>query len=840
MKADNNGRTRRYCANCGAKASLANAFCGSCGAPFASEADSSVPTRRMAGPLRERVGIYPLPSTRLPDLGRNALLGLLLALACAGLLVAALYALLALRGAFSDSSTPSTLGLALFALLHGSSATVEVPPIPALLGLGGSLQLGLPVTSFVLLPFIVSLLLGRLLARRAQTATVFVLGAALAYALVVALLTAFGAVSGDAGGATVRFVPDPLSAALRGFLWVGLGTMLGTAAAHGPFLSTRPRQVLRGALWAVGTSVVLTVLLAIVAGILQQGLGASAPQATGAPSQVISSESALGDGLAGVGALFALLPAWLGTLWLLAHGVPVGFQNAPDLSGLPLIGEALADIPLRVSLAAEWPWGVAWRLLLMAPVVGLVLGGRVAARGAPRADRWWQGALAGAVYAAITFLVALLVGLKAGVTLAGAASLQASFGASLAWLLLVLPAGAALGAAGSLLTGDETAPVPRPRRTFVVTSVAGVLILAASLPVALAASSPGSIVPTSSAPFGELIAEQSPADTPSEATSQEDASPTTKQTSKDTIPEAPVTQNASPAPAFDTILPTLRQTTTAPIMLPAELPGELENVAVDADRGGGEYGILFLSRPTDNVLESYVRANVVGTLTASPEPRDTAKEYVGVTSTETVELPDGTEATLRYMDPSLEGYNQGPFWEAEFENLGHTYTLGIFLDDPSGEIAKRILSSIVLMPGSGADDTGSDYTASDDLQAGAEEAAGDYYRAAGIEDWTYTYENLDSETQSLFAKDEWFLKNQWFRSKEPVIYNILSVEPQDTSGDPIAEASVQITGEDGSSSIRTTYFVLENGTWKHRFGEEETGLFMPGVPFDEFVLAQGG
>ena len=61
----------------------------------------------------------------------------------------------------------------------------------------------------------------------------FVLAATAAYALLVAVLAAFGTASGDAGGATVRFAPDPLSAALRGSLWIGLGAMLGAAAALG-------------------------------------------------------------------------------------------------------------------------------------------------------------------------------------------------------------------------------------------------------------------------------------------------------------------------------------------------------------------------------------------------------------------------------------------------------------------------------------------------------------------------------------------------------------------------------------------------------------------------------
>jgi hypothetical protein len=178
-------------------------------------------------------------------------------------LVAALYALLAVRGVFSGPTVPGTIGLALFAQMHGGTAAVDVPPIPALLGLGGSLQLGLPITSFALLPFLASLLAARFVAHRARTASLFVLAAAVAYALVVAALAIIGAASSGSGAVTVRFAPDPLSVALRGFLWVGLGAMLGAAASRGPLLPAWARQVLRGALWAVGISLAVVLVLAV-------------------------------------------------------------------------------------------------------------------------------------------------------------------------------------------------------------------------------------------------------------------------------------------------------------------------------------------------------------------------------------------------------------------------------------------------------------------------------------------------------------------------------------------------------------------------------------------------
>lgn len=125
------------------------------------------------------------------------------------------------------------------------------------------------------------------------------------------------------------------------------------------------------------------------------------------------------------------------------------------------------------------------------------------------------------------------------------------------------------------------------------------------------------------------------------------------------------------------------------------------------------------------------------------------------------------------------------------------------------------------------------------IEAEVEEAAGDYYRAAGVEDWAYTYENLDEETQSGFTEEEWFQKNQWFADNGEVIYNIESVRRTGTSSEYWG-VTLRLTYEDGSSSTRETYFVYEDGEWKHRFGEEENDLFMPDATFGEFVEAQGG
>lgn len=98
----------------------------------------------------------------------------------------------------------------------------------------------------------------------------------------------------------------------------------------------------------------------------------------------------------------------------------------------------------------------------------------------------------------------------------------------------------------------------------------------------------------------------------------------------------------------------------------------------------------------------------------------------------------------------------------------------------------------------------------------------DYYRAADAEDWAYTYSLLlDSETQSRFTRKEWFLKNQWFADNGSVVYYIESAERLGTSSGVVVEVTLRLTYEDGSSSTRKTYFVLEDGEWKHAFGQEE-------------------
>ena len=138
---------------------------------------------------------------------------------------------------------------------------------------------------------------------------------------------------------------------------------------------------------------------------------------------------------------------------------------------------------------------------------------------------------------------------------------------------------------------------------------------------------------------------------------------------------------------------------------------------------------------------------------------------------------------------------------------------------------------------SGDSDTGAADSSDNSEGVNLDQAVGDYYRAAGAEEWAYTYNHLDSQTRSMFTEEEWSQKNQWFWDLNPTVYHILSIESDGESEGSVAEVELRITGEDGSSWTRTTYFVKEEGEWLHRFSEEETDLFMPDATFEEFVEA---
>ena len=817
-------QSRLFCRNCGRSVGSEDTFCSYCGEHLGPEA-GTLRTLRQA-PTGSRNRASEVFSRLWPaNAGREILAGILVAVVVAGLLLGLIYAVLALRGAFADPSAPRTLGLVIFSLIHGGALYASVPAGPSLFGIGGSLDLGLPVTSFALLPFVTLLVLGRVVARRTETTVLFACVTAATYALVVSLLAALGAASVEEAGQGVvaQVAADPLSTAWRAFLLAMLAVLVGSAVSHGPLLPMRPRQVIRGALAAMGISLAVTLLLAVILFVVQVGGDAGTPQLPqGLPTQSAPGDSSIGGPLATVGVLFALLPAVLGTLWLFAHGLPIGLQGAQDLTTLPLIGSALADLPLRVSLLGNWPGGIVWRLLLLGPVVGLVAGGMLAARGAPRNERWWQGALMVVPYAAFAALAAVLCRITAEISVA-VLTLDLTLGASLPWLLALLPVGGALGALGGLLAKSETVWGPNPRRTFLATAIVSAIVLVVSLPGAIALPSPG----TSELAGSDLPQSEPSPKTPATASGEN----TTVSSYTPNTTESSDSSDTSPDPAFARLLPPLRQMTTAPIMLPAELPPQLKNVAIAEDpngtarytTSGDTYTILFRSQPPEDIVQPYVHALSRGTLTASREPMPTNPPQVSETSRGTVELPDGTEATLTLQEAP--GTNMGTISVGTFEKDGWTYTLSLQVGEAQpADVTEQVLSTMV----SASQSEKPDSENAEASEAGLRRAAADYYEAVERKDWGYTYDNLDSQTQRRFTRSGWIRKNQDFDGIDPLVRSTPKITGEVSTSSPVEVTLTQVFGS-GTTGSRTTYFIWEDGSWKHRFSQEEYDLFLGGT-----------
>lgn len=153
--------------------------------------------------------------------------------------------------------------------------------------------------------------------------------------------------------------------------------------------------------------------------------------------------------------------------------------------------------------------------------------------------------------------------------------------------------------------------------------------------------------------------------------------------------------SAPPDPAFDLPLQALDNLTDAPVMLPAELPSEFKNVGVGGNLEGESYGVVFLANPPDDLVGTWPRSEIVGTLQAVPEAEYEPDPSRKAASTEAVRLPDGTEAQLRYMEPVGEAANYGPQWEGKFDKDGYSYTLSTSLGRDGKTILTEALSSMV-------------------------------------------------------------------------------------------------------------------------------------------------
>ena len=168
-----------------------------------------------------------------------------------------------------------------------------------------------------------------------------------------------------------------------------------------------------------------------------------------------------------------------------------------------------------------------------------------------------------------------------------------------------------------------------------------------------------------------------------------------------TITKGASPTDLSPDPAFDRLLGTLQQMTTAPIMLPATLPPQLEKVAITGTRGD-TYTILFLTpNAPDDLIQSNIHAYVHGWLTAQPAStplNDPRRSNYTVTQLGTVTLPNGTIANVTRLDPP-EGANYGTQIEGTFEEGSERYTIHIeSIDTPDGDLVRKMLSTMVKVP----------------------------------------------------------------------------------------------------------------------------------------------
>src|SRR5215217_224720 len=186
--------TRRYCRYCGSSVTPTDAFCSSCGERLVPREGIARDNRAATVPSRAETRHASFSRFWPASASREIVAGVMVAVSVAVLLVGLIYGLLMLRGAFADPSVPRTLGLVVFALVHGGAFSVSVPPSPSLLGIGGSFLLGLPPTSFALLPFVALLVLGRFVARRTESTLLFACCTAVTYALLVGLLAALGSI----------------------------------------------------------------------------------------------------------------------------------------------------------------------------------------------------------------------------------------------------------------------------------------------------------------------------------------------------------------------------------------------------------------------------------------------------------------------------------------------------------------------------------------------------------------------------------------------------------------------------------------------------------------------
>jgi hypothetical protein len=107
--------------------------------------------------------------------------------------------------------------------------------------------------------------------------------------------------------------------------------------------------------------------------------------------------------------------------------------------------------------------------------------------------------------------------------------------------------------------------------------------------------------------------------------------------------------------------------------------------------------------------------------------------------------------------------------------------------------------------------------------AGAvEKAVKEYYYAVDREDWDYTFDNLDSESQDLLSRDQWRQKNEANAEAEKLELSRMEVDVSRSGlGSNEVDVRVERWFKHGEYIDRNTVFVHEDGSWKHHITESE-------------------
>ncbi len=117
-------------------------------------------------------------------------------------------------------------------------------------------------------------------------------------------------------------------------------------------------------------------------------------------------------------------------------------------------------------------------------------------------------------------------------------------------------------------------------------------------------------------------------------------------------------------------------------------------------------------------------------------------------------------------------------------------------------------------------------------------AVTDYYQAVDRQDWEYTYDELDSQTRQRYTRDEYIQKNQYLARVDPLVQSSPRIVSSDISPSTVVEVTLTQTFSSGVTRSRETFFVYEDGSWKHRFSREDDAIFLPGTSYEEFVRAK--